>query len=195
MAKKESTFTNMLVTLLLVSFIASAAMGGVYSLTKEPIAEAKAAKKNLAIKRVTPEFNNQPGEEIIRIEAAGDSVYFYVARMDSAVVGYAAETFSNIAFGGNIKLMVGFDADGTIKDIAVLEHKETPGLGDKMTKAKSDWSYQFNGKNPGSFDLKVKKDGGDVDAITASTISSRAYCDAVQTAYNALLDLEKKGGK
>ena len=185
----------MLLTLLLVSFIASAALGGVYSLTKDPIAAAKAAKKNMAIKRVTPDFNNQPGGEIISVEADGDSVYFYIARMDSAVVGYAAETFSNIAFGGSIKLMVGFEADGTIKDIAVLEHKETPGLGDKMAKAKSNWSYQFNGKHPESFTLAVKKDGGDVDAITASTISSRAYCDAVQTAYDALMDVKKKGGK
>jgi electron transport complex protein RnfG len=69
-------------------------------------------------------------------------------------------------------------------DISVLQHKETPGLGTKMTEEK--FLVQFRGKNPGSFPLKVKKDGGQVDAITAATISSRAFCDALQRAYDAL---------
>ena len=189
MAKKESTFGSMVLTLFLVTLVSSAALGFVYELTKEPIAIAKAAKKNLAIKRVTPEFDNQPNEDFYKVPADGDTVFFYVAQNGSDTVGYAAETFSNKAFGGTMKLLVGFLPNGTIKDIAVLEHKETPGLGDKITKAKNNWSYQFNGVNPDTFKLKVKKDGGDVDAITASTISSRAYCDAVQRAYNAL----KKG--
>lgn len=192
MAKKESTFSSMLLTLFVVTFVSSAALGFVYQLTSEPIAAAKAAKKTLAIKRVSPDFNNHPGNEEFSVPIDGDSVYFYVARMGNDTVGYAAETFSNIAFGGTLKLLVGFLPDGTIKDIAVLEHKETPGLGEKMLKSKTNWSTQFNGKNPSKFKLKVKKDGGDVDAITASTITSRAYCDAVQRAYNAL---EEGGAK
>ena len=189
MAKKESTFSNMLLTLLIVSLASSAALGYVYELTKNPIEMALNAKKNLAIKRVTPEFENEPSQEFYKVPVDGDTVYFYIARSSSDTVGLAAETFSNNAFGGNLKLLVGFLPDGTIKEIAVLEHKETPGLGDKMMKSKSDWSTQFEGKNPESYSLKVTKDGGDVDAITASTITSRAYCEAVQRAYNAL----KKG--
>ncbi len=88
--------------------------------------------------------------------------------------------------------MAGFLPDGSIYDISVLEHKETPGLGDKMQASKSDWAQQFKGKNPANFSLKVKKDGGDVDAITAATISSRAYVDAVQRAYETYL--QNKGG-
>lgn len=182
----------MVITLFLVTLISSAALGFVHELTKEPIKTAKAAKKNLAIRRVTPEFDNQPGEDSFKVPADGDTVYFYVARKDNDTVGYAVETFSNQAFGGFLKLLVGFLPDGTIKEIAVLEHKETPGLGDKMLKSKSDWSKkQFEGKNPEKFVLKVKKDGGDVDAITASTITSRAYCDAVKRAYDSF----KEGGK
>ena len=94
-------------------------------------------------------------------------------------------------FSGKIELMVGFLDDGTIENTAVLMHKETPGLGDKMDQKKSDFSLQFIGKNPVDFKLKVKKDGGDVDAITAATISSRAFCDAVQRAYDVF---EKEGG-
>lgn len=190
MAKKESTFSNMLITLLIVTLASSAALGYVYELTKDPIAVAMALKKQLAIERVSPSYDNQPAEEQYSVPADGDSVYFYVARSGPDTVGYAAETFSNNAFGGKLRLLVGFHTDGTIKEIAVLEHKETPGLGDKMQKSKSDWSVQFEGKNPADFSLKVTKDGGDVDAITASTITSRAYCDAVQRAYDALM----KGG-
>ncbi len=84
--------------------------------------------------------------------------------------------------------MAGFKPDGTIINITVLEHKETPGLGTKMTEPS--FKDQFMDKNPVEYELKVKKDGGPVDAITAATISSRAYCDAVQRAYNTL----KNGG-
>ena len=181
----------MLLTLFIVTLASSAALGFVYELTKEPIFIAKSAKKNMAIKRVTPPFDNNPGLEKYSIASDADSINFYVAREGEDTVGLAAETYSNIAFGGTLKLLVGFLPDGTIKEIAVLEHKETPGLGDKMLKSKTDWSTQFEGKNPADFRLKVKKDGGDVDAITASTITSRAYCDAVQRAYNAL----EKGGE
>ena len=78
-----------------------------------------------------------------------------------------------------------FKTDGSIHNIAVLAHKETPGLGDKMQKNKSGWSNQFNGKNPGEKEVLVKQDGGDIDAITASTITSRAFCDAVARAEKA----------
>jgi electron transport complex protein RnfG len=74
----------------------------------------------------------------------------------------------------------------------VISHAETPGLGEKMQKNKSDFSVQFMGKNPADFKLAVKKDRGDVDAITASTITSRAYCDAVQRAYNGFEQLQKQ---
>ena len=84
--------------------------------------------------------------------------------------------------------MVGFLPDGTIKNISVLDIKETPGLGTKMKEPK--FLDQFVNKNPADFVLKVKKDGGDVDALTGATISSRAFSSAVQTAY----DVVKSGG-
>jgi len=86
--------------------------------------------------------------------------------------------------------MTGFSPDGKIFNISVLAHKETPGLGTKMSEPA--FKNQFNDKNPSEFALKVKKDGGPVDAITAATISSRAFCDAVQRAYNTLEKGEKK---
>lgn len=194
MAKKESTFINMLLTLFLVTLGASAAMGYVYELTKDAIADANAAKKNLAIKRVLPEFNNEPGQEFFKVptESEGDTLYFYIAKMDQDTVGYAIETFSKNAFAGLLKILVGLKPDGTICNIAVLEHKETPGLGTKMTE--DEFSSQFPDKHPDSFTLKVTKDGGDVDAITASTITSRAYCEAVQRAFTAYVENNPRQG-
>jgi electron transport complex protein RnfG len=83
--------------------------------------------------------------------------------------------------------MAGFDKEGNLLNTEVLEHHETPGLGDKIDKKKSAFSVQFAGKNPNINKLTVKKDGdgGEVDAITAATISSRAFCDAVNNAFKA----------
>ena len=103
------------------------------------------------------------------------------------LVGVAVETFSNKGFGPLITVMVGLLPDGLIYDIAVISHQESPGLGDKMEKRKSDFSEQFKGKDPAILKLSVTKDGGDVDAITAATISSRGYCDAVRRAYEIYL--------
>jgi electron transport complex protein RnfG len=114
----------------------------------------------------------------------GDSLDIYPAKKDNTIVGYAINTNTKKGFSGNISLMAGFKPDGTIINITVLEQKETPGLGNKM--AEPPFKNQFNDKNPAQYKLKVKKDGGPVDAITAATISSRAFCDAVQRAYNAL---------
>ena len=191
MGKKESTFSNMVLTLFLVTLGASGALGYVYELTKDAIAEAEAAKKNLAITRVLPEFNNKPNESIIKVEAApGDTLVFYVGILDKDTVGYAIESYSKNAFAGYLGILAGFTPEGIIQSVAVLEHKETPGLGTKMTE--SPFKDQFLGKDPAEFNLKVTKDGGDVDAITASTITSRAYGEAVQRAYDALQ--KEKGG-
>lgn len=180
----------MVVTLLLVTAIAALALGGVYTVTKEPIALAKQKKLEAAIKAVLPDFDSVTIKKIA--DNSGDSLTFYFASKGDKQVGTAVETYSNKGFGGKIDIMIGFLDNGTINNTAVLVQKETPGLGDKMQKSKSDFSDQFNGKNPADFTLKVKKDGGDVDAITAATISSRAFCDAVQRAYNIF---EKDGGK
>ncbi|PID93078.1 MAG: FMN-binding domain-containing protein [Bacteroidetes bacterium] len=186
MAKKESTFLNMVSTLIVVTLLAAGLLGSVYVLTKEPIRLAELAKKNEAIAAVVPGFDNEPSAEVEKLAIDGDTLCFYTARKGDEKIGTAVETFTETGFSGEIRLMVGFDPGGKIVDIAVIRHAETPGLGDKMERAKSDFHLQFIGKDPSEFKLLVKKDRGDVDAITASTISSRAYCDAVQRAYKGL---------
>lgn len=192
MAKKESTLINMVIALFVITLAASAALGGVYELTKEPIAAAKLEKKNNAIGKVIPQFNNVPTDEEYKIPLNGDTLYFYPGRVDGELVGTAIETFTMMGFNGEIRIMVGLLPDGTIHDVALLDHHETPGLGDKMDRRKSDWSVQFQGKtNSDDFKIAVTKDGGDIDAITASTISSRAFCDAVVRAHTTYLNSGK----
>lgn len=182
-SKKESTFINMVVTLFIVAAIAALALGGVYEVTKKPIAIAKQKKLEAAIKAVLPDFDSITTKMVA--VAGGDSLTFYYAEKAGESIGVAIKTYTNSGFSGKIELMVGLFEDGSISNTAVLSHKETPGLGDKMSIAKSDFPVQFIGKNPAEFNLHVTKDGGDVDAITAATISSRAFCDAVDRAYNA----------
>lgn len=190
MAKTESTLKNMVLSLTLISLVAAASLGFVYQVTKKPIELSNLNKKLNAIKQVVPEFNNNPDAEMYRLPTGeGDSLDIYPAKMNDQVVGYAVSTYSDAGFSGRITLMTGFNPDGTLIDISVLGQKETPGLGTKM--AEPAFKDQFKGKNPAEFQLKVKKDGGQVDAITAATISSRAFCEAVQRSYNTL----EKGGQ
>jgi len=197
MAKKESTFTNMVFTLFMVTLLASTALALVYEATKGPIEEAKRLKKMNAIGEVVPEFDNDPGTEVRKLGTGKDTLYFYRAWMGDEVSGIAVESYTYTGFSGLVKIMVGFLPDGTIYGTSVLEHAETPGLGDKMIKEKSldktsglSWSSQFEGKNPKNYRLKVRKDDGDVDAITAATITSRAFCDAIQRAYDGLQEVK-----
>ncbi len=179
-SKRESTFINMVITLFVIAAVSAGILGGVYVLTKEPIAIAKRKKQEKAIKMVLPAFDTL--ESVKVPDAMGnDSLLFTYAKKDGKVIGVAVNTYSDKGFGGLVYLMVGFLPDGTINNTAVLSHVETPGLGTKMSSP--EFKDQFNGKNPETFKLKVTKDKGDVDAITAATISSRAFCDAVDRAY------------
>lgn len=191
MAKKESTFKNMTIALFVITTVAGLAMATVYSMTKEPIAISQKAKINNAIKMVIPEFETV-SDTIMMPENGKDSITVHRLLKGTEQSGVAIESYTDKAFSGRFTLMVGFMPDGSISNIEVLEHKETPGLGNKIAIPK--FKDQFKGVKmadlPGG-KLKVKKDGGTVDAITAATISSRAFCDAVNRAYT----INKKGEK
>ncbi len=192
MAKKESTFFNMTLTLFVITAVAAVALGAVYNFTKDPIQKAKDKKLKTAINIVVPGADKAT-IETDTVEVDGKEIYFYTVTVEDEVIGTAVNTFSNNGFGGLIRVMVGFDAEGKIIDSNVLEHKETPGLGDKTDKKVANWNEQFKGMDISAMknqELKVTKDGGEVDAITAATISSRAYCDAIQRAWVAYGELD-----
>jgi Na+-translocating ferredoxin:NAD+ oxidoreductase subunit G len=187
--KKESSFMNMVVTLFVITLIAGLALGGVYNATKEPIALAKKAKAEAAVKAVIPEFDELKTYKVLAVDGT-DSLIFNDGFKAGELVGTAIESFSNMGYDPTqIRVVVGFSADGKILNTSVVQHKETPGLGTKMKDEK--FKAQFQNKDLGTFKLLVKKDGGSVDAITAATISSRAFCDALNRAHTTLI---KEGG-
>lgn len=186
MAKRESTFINMLVTLVLVTGIAAAALGFVYDFTKEPIEAAKLKAQTEAITQVLPEFDTL-GISFKAPTGGGDSLELFPAYKGGELVGTAIKTYTKEGFSGLISVMCGVDKDGNFSGYSILEHAETPGLGSKMDPwFKTDKGNQnVIGKNPETTDFHVTKDGGQIDAITASTISSRAFLDALRRAYEA----------
>ncbi len=186
MAKKESTFTNMVLTLLLVAAAASFTLATVYNLTKEPIERAREAARQAAISLVMPEFDELKSINIMPLSGS-DSLGFNLAYRDGELVGVAVATYTGMGYSGRIRAMVGFTPDARIIDVVHLSHAETPGLGDKIEKGKSDWSDQFRGFDPRAQTLRLKNEGGDVDGITAATITARAYCDAIDRAFQAFM--------
>ena len=187
MSKKKDTFINMVISLFVITIISGFSLGYVNELTVGPIEKGKIERKVTALKMVLPEFDNNPVNDVqmISSEYAKDSVEIYPGFYNNEFVGAAIIGSSEKGFSGLIKIMVGFKPDGTIQNIEVLEQKETPGLGTKMKDDK--FLAQFRGKNPSTFNLKVTKDGGEVDALTGATISSRAFGDAVQMAYDEFM--------
>lgn len=183
----KSSLVNMVLSLGIITVVAAAALAGVYTATKEPIAQAKAEKQRSAIGQVLPEihFNNNPADEAAEVTVDGETVTVFPARQDGELVGMAVESHDANGFSGLITVMYGFDPSGNITGFAVMQHAETPGLGSKMDEWFSNPAHTVIGLNANSANLTVSKDGGDVDAITAATISSRAFLRALTLANQA----------
>ena len=176
----KSSLKNMVLVLFCITLVSSACVGLVNMITVEPIARAKEAAVKAALAQVLPEFDTTEMSEHTADEL---QILAYKATKDGKVVGYAIETATKSGFSGLVKMMVGFDTKGRILNINVLEQSETPGLGAKMTEEGNPLLASIQGKEASKLKLTVKKDGGDVDALTAATISSRAYAEAVARAF------------
>lgn len=184
MAKQmPSTLPNMFIVLTLICLVSAAALGFTYAQTIDRIEALAAQRRTEAIRAVLPEFDNNPAEEAYSPEDY-PRLTVYPATRDGNRVGSAVRSYSDQGYSGTIWIMVGFDSEGVITGTSVLEHQETPGLGAKMTE--EEFRSQFDDFDPSEQELRVAKDGGDVDAITAATITSRAFCDAARRAYQAL---------
>ncbi|MEG0788884.1 MAG: RnfABCDGE type electron transport complex subunit G [Alistipes sp.] len=183
----KSTLINMVSVLFGITLIASASVGVVNMITEEPIEQAKEATTVAALAKVLPAFESTSPQELT-IDKMPITVY--TATTGDEVIGYAVQTMTKRGFGGVIRLMVGFTPAGEVVNVNVLEQTETPGLGTKMCDEENVLLNSVKGKNLNTMKLvdgklAVTKDGGDVDALTAATISSRAYVDAMNRAYMA----------
>ena len=188
----KSNLKNMVLCLSAVCLVCSALLAATYAVTLDPIAQASQAKTNASIARVLPEFNGNP--EKASVELNGVEYPYYQTESGVAVISTVN------GFGGPLSLMVGMSGENAeVYNTVVLSHSETPGLGAKCTS--DNFASQFRGWNPEAKKLQVKKDGGDVDAITASTITSRAYTLAISNAveaYKAIVGCgsnEEEGGQ
>ncbi len=178
MKKLESSLTNMVLVLTVISVVAGGTLAYVNEVTQEPIAEINAKNLQDGIKKVI--IGSTEGELKVEEPVEADGYTIYVTDKGTAVKAVAN------GFGGPIEVLVGFDEAGNILGYTILSTVETPGLG-----VKADTWFQKGGKgdiigcNPGEKELSVTKDGGEIDAITASTITSRAFLGAVNAAYYA----------
>ena len=147
MSKKESTFLGMLLSLLIITVISGFSLGFVNDLTLEPKAKAKLEKKVSALRLVLPTFDNNPVEDmkLVKSETETDSIEIYPAYLKNEFVGAAVIGTTEKGFSGLIKIMIGFKPSGIIENAVVLEQKETPGLGTKLTEDK--FLKQFKGIN------------------------------------------------
>ena len=169
----------MTICLFAICAVCSSLLAGVYALTKEPIDAAAKAKNEAAIMEVLPP-SAVTIEEERTVDFEGASYAYNLAYDEQGNTVGCAINVAPVGFGGPIAIKVGFDVNGVIWNTKVLSQAETPGLGAKCVEPA--FSDQFKGFDPSQKKLSVKKDGGDVDAITASTITSRAYAQGVALA-------------
>lgn len=174
--------TRDIVILVLFAAVAGGALSGVYSVTKGKIAAAAERERTEALKAVLPTLSAQA--KLVVIQHEGRALQAVIDGDGGAFKGAVLELETRKGYAGLIRFLVGVDGDLKVTGLYILQQSETPGLG---TKAKDKaWWGQFLGKGQDGFRFKVKKDGGDVESITAATITSRAITDQVDFGLRAL---------
>ena len=189
MKKLESSLLNMVLVLTGVAVVMGGILAYVNHLTEGPINEQKEKALADGIKNVmcVSDLKVAKTDEVKQNDAKGKELTYTIYQIRDAQgkdIGAAVES-TTMGFGGDLKVLVGFDPDGNILGYTLLEQTETPGLGAKADKwFQKGENGDIIGKSPAE-PLTVSKDGGQVDAITASTITSRAFLLAVNNAYKA----------
>ena len=189
MKKLESSITNMVIVLVGVALITGAILAYVNNITTGPIQEQAEKTLTDGIKKVRgggewKVASNETSRQMVTGEEA--LVIIHTTQHTKGHARGAAVESTTSGFGGDLKVLVGFNQEGNILGYTILQTAETPGLGAKAEGwFQKDGKGSIIGKNPSTDNLTVSKDGGSVNAITASTITSRAFLLAVNNAYNA----------
>ncbi|WP_380180451.1 electron transport complex subunit RsxG [Kalamiella sp. sgz302252] len=178
------------VTLALFAAVTTGLTAVINSVTKPTIDHQTVLQQKLLLDQVVPPelYNNAMQQEcyLITNPALGNGVHhLYLARKDDQPVAAAVETTAPDGYSGAIQMIVGADFSGKVLGVRVVEHHETPGLGDKIELRISNWIESFSGvKLSGKDDKRfaVKKDGGDFDQFTGATITPRAVVNAAKRA-------------
>ncbi|MBN4058353.1 RnfABCDGE type electron transport complex subunit G [Mariprofundus ferrooxydans] len=168
-------------TLFVVALVAASMLAWVASVTKGPIAEAQRATLHKNIKQVLPEHSNDPVKDmfVYPLSAEQDVQVFPAKDKKGDVLAYAWEQIAPDGYSGTIRILLGVRLTGEVVAIRITSHKETPGLGDGITKDLA-WLGSFIDKTLSNTKWSVKKDGGNFDQFTGATITPRAVVKAVQ---------------
>ena len=188
----KSTLKNMVLVLFSITAVAALLVALVNNITKDTIAETEQRNKDLAKLEVLPEFEGEAELEEKSRQIGDFNINVTEVKANGELVGYAVEapSITKNGYGDRIYLMVGFverEGKTIVSGIKVISQKETPGLGANMLNPGNSLEQSIVGKSPADVTFSVKKDGGSFDALTGSTISSRAYANAVETAYAGYL--------
>lgn len=181
-AKKQSGMASLVIVLACICLVSAAILGLVNKVTVGPIQANTEKTVQESLRTVMPidgdyeDVTDQYSGDPVTVDVTGVSVPVK-AVYKAADEGYVVETMSPNGFGGALDMMAGVDNDGNVTGIAIISHAETSGLGSKSTDP--EWQAQFKGVNG---TIGVTKDGYQINAITGSTITSRAVCDGVNAA-------------
>ncbi len=169
---------RMVIALFIVAIIAAAVTGLTDMFTRAPIAAAQKQALHQALQQVLPEHSNDPQAEMFSIE---NRDIYPAKHANGTLTGLAWEVVAPDGYSGSIRILVGLHPDASIQAIRITYHRETPGLGDGVTK-NHNWLASFAEQTLASKNWKVKKDGGDFDQFTGATITPRAVVKAVKSA-------------
>jgi len=184
---------DMVITTLLLGLFAATGTGivaWVHSGTEARIAENRVAMTRMRITQVLEglEYDNQPVADHAMLSdprLGGAHLPAWFARRGDEVVGLAFSAIAPNGYNGNIHLLIGIGADGSVLGARVTQHRETPGLGDDIEADRSDWIHGFRSRSLGNPPLEqwqVRKDGGVFDQFTGATITARAVVQAIRSA-------------
>lgn len=171
----------------LVALLCTAISAGIFFLTKDKIDAAMAAEQRELLLQVIPQdyFDNNLVESAVapQDEKLKGIQKIYFAKKDGQLSAYAYETTAPDGYSGNIRLLVGLDPKGEVLGVRVIEHHETPGLGDKIELRISNWILSLTNQPINEQNLNdwaVKKDGGKFDQFSGATITPRAVVNQVK---------------
>ena len=185
MKRSESNILNSVLVLTGIAIFSVVTIASVYTLTKNSIEKSQRFKEQEAIRAVLPPYDHFDTIPVEMNNGVETTKVYKAYDKNNDLVGAAVESSSNNGYKGHIDIIVGFDKKGVIVNYSVLDQNETPGLGSRMV----DWfktnkaKQSIIGKNATTAHLNISADGGEIDAITAATVSSRAFLFAVRNAY------------
>ncbi len=185
---------RMVIALFVVGVVCTLLLATTNIFTRAPIAEAERQALMSALMQVLPEHQNDPIGDTREIMLNGDKkpTSFYFSRnKNNTINAIAWQVTAPDGYNGSIHILMAVHPDGSINAIRVTGHKETPGLGDGITKNQP-WLDSFGDKSLGNTHWAVKKDGGDFDQFTGATITPRAVVKAVKKGLEMFAEIKSK---